>query len=267
MSSSLMELVDAMCSTADIEEYMRLMREVTCVKATDPSSDATLLHPEGNLSSDISHGRCEFVYRFLDEVIFKFVEAKKDDLEQGLAQLMLMLDAAHLENLAMGIQMDRLFGAVSTGYSYWLIVYTPSATKSSQRFTAIGDELVFLDYGAKLTPERKVEMLREGGERIFGVFFEGWITALRCMNQEQRLEYSRPTLSADGLVSAPGQAEETPVVDRAVRKAERLLGALRAVDRSQPGSEERLDTLFARLHRLAEAFALKDLEEAMEIDD
>ncbi|KAI8922147.1 hypothetical protein DFJ77DRAFT_436491 [Powellomyces hirtus] len=197
------------------------------------------LDPEGNLTSDVSQGRCDFVYRTLGDKILHLVEAKRENYDQGLAQLMLMLDV------------------------FSRVVHSCRSTSTS----LLHDRSpITVGYSATHSEASKEHMLRTFGEIIFGVLYEGWLCALERMNEMQKLDYARPTLSADSLSAEPGNAvPDTRIVDSGVVRARRILEAMRRVDITAERSEQRLDTLFGRLHRLAAAFEDRDID-AMDIE-
>ncbi|KAJ3042778.1 hypothetical protein HDV00_006597 [Rhizophlyctis rosea] len=163
-----------------------------------------------------------------------------------------------LGDLKSGKEMKR---ALATFSSFIFLVYEPK--NAHQKFTEYGPAIT-CDYDVRLmNDEQKKQSLRTLAEVAFGLFARGWLGALEGLSEAQRLEYSRATISRDSLTGEEG-AQQEDLVGRAVQRARAIIGAIGEADMRSEGEEERLKTLFSRLHRLAVLFKLKNLMDAMD---
>ncbi|KAJ3032793.1 hypothetical protein HDV00_007135 [Rhizophlyctis rosea] len=85
--------------------------------------------PEGKLGTSrnpehFAWAEVEFVFKVLDMVTVKLVEAKKDDVQQGDARAILEMELTGMENRGNGLGITTVYAIVTTGYLWSILSFS-----------------------------------------------------------------------------------------------------------------------------------------------
>lgn len=100
------------------------------------------------------HGECDFILTKdtqsyeISVPIFQLVEAKRNDLEEGVRQCSAQLVGAKKYNERKGIKMDKLFGCTTTGDDWQFIEYSDKLYIDDKKYYLVEiDELLGIFQG------------------------------------------------------------------------------------------------------------------------
>jgi len=134
-----------------------------------PFRNSMVIKTESSLTSSIAHGQVEFVLTVLKSAIIFVVEAKQQNSQQGMAQLLMELYAAFHTNLGRGIKNVPIRGAVCTA-DQWVFI------EFKRPYNKIAKSKVYFINGVN-----DHASVREILSICFSLFLEGFVGAIKSL--------------------------------------------------------------------------------------
>ncbi|KAJ3272423.1 hypothetical protein HK104_004478, partial [Borealophlyctis nickersoniae] len=160
---------------------------------------AVTCDPEGKLGTSknpehFAWGEVEFVFRVLEMVTVKLVEAKKDNVQQGDAQAILELEVAGMENRANGVGIQTVYAIVTTGYLWSILSFTRTNGHTDRKAPQIHSSHA-ITFPHSYDPDSDEEVaqmtlrIEELAGQLLHCFLDGFVQALTALHNKFKLRY------------------------------------------------------------------------------